>query len=133
MIRILLVEDDQNQRLLYQMELEDDGYEVVTASEGQEALQMVQSGRPDLVILDLALPGMDGIQVLQRIVHSPNTINPRVIIYTAYDTSRNHFKTRSADAFMVKSSDFGRLKEKIRQMLDAPPDRTRVSGAEAAV
>jgi len=41
MSRILLVVDDQNQRLIYQMELEDDGYEVVTASEGQEALQMV--------------------------------------------------------------------------------------------
>jgi CheY-like chemotaxis protein len=83
MSRILLVEDDPNQRLLYQMVLEDDGYEVVIASEGQEALQIVQSGSPDLVILDLALPGMDGIQVLQRIVHSPKTIKPRVIIYTA--------------------------------------------------
>ena len=111
MSRILLVEDDQNQRLLY---------------------QMVQSGSPDLVILDLALPGMDGIQVLQRIVHSPNTIKPRVIIYTAYDASRNHFKTRSAEAFMVKSSDLGRLKEKIRQMLDAPPDRTGGPEVQAA-
>ncbi len=94
---------------------------------------MVQSRQPNLVILDLALPGMDGIQVLRRIVHSPNTIKPRVIIYTAYDASRNHFKTRSADAFMVKISDLSRRKDKIRQMLNAPPDRERGTEVEAAV
>ena len=123
--RILLVEDDPNQRLLYQMELEDEGYDVLTASEGQEALQKVQSGHPDLVVLDLALPGMDGIQVLQRIVHSPSPEKPRVIIYTAYDAAQNHFKARPADAYLVKSSDLSSLKTKIRQMLPAPPDLKR--------
>ncbi len=94
---------------------------------------MVQSRQPNLVILDLALPGMDSIQVLRRIVHSPNTIKPHVIIYTAYDASRNHFKTRSADAFMVKISDLSRRKDKIRQMLNAPPDRERGPEVEAGV
>ena len=94
---------------------------------------MVQSRQPDLVILDLALPWMDEIQVLHRIVYSPNTIKPRVIIYTAYDASRNYFKTRSADAFMVKISDLSRRKDKIWQMLNAPPDRERGPEVEAAV
>ena len=112
---ILLVEDEANQRLLYQMELEDEGYEVVFACNGREALQEAQRARPDLVVLDLRMPDMDGLEALQRLM----ALNQKlpVIIHSAYETHKDNFMTRAADAYVVKSSNVDVLKAEIRQVL----------------
>ena len=112
---ILLVEDEANQRLLYRMELEDEGYHVVAAGNGREALQEARRTRPDLVVLDLRMPDMDGLEALQRMP----ALNPRlpVIIHSAYETYKDHFMTWAADAYVVKSSNVDVLKAEIRQIL----------------
>ena len=112
---ILLVEDEANQRLLYQTELEDEGYHVVAAGNGREALQEAQKTRPDLVVLDLRMPGMDGIEALQRLL----ALNQKllVIIHSADETFKDNFMTWAADAYVVKSSDVDVLKAEIRQVL----------------
>ena len=115
MTTILLVEDELNQRLLYQTELEDDGYRVILASDGWGALQQVKEEHPDLVVLDLGMPGMDGIEALWRMV-GLNAKLP-VIIYSAYDSSQDNFMTWLADAYLVKSSNLDVLKGEIEQVL----------------
>ena len=115
MTTILLIEDDLNQRLLYQMELEDEEYSVVLASNGWEALQQAKKEHPDLVVLDLGMPGMDGIEVLGRMM-GLNAKLP-VIIYSANESFKDNFMTWVADSYVVKSSNLDVLKEEIERVL----------------
>ena len=116
MARILVVEDEDNQRLLYRRELEDEGYDVVEASGGRQAIALIEKGlRPDLVILDISMPDMDGIETLGKILSRDNSIP--VILNTAYSTYKDNFMTWSADAYVVKSSDLTELKQKVAEVL----------------
>lgn len=115
MTTILLVEDDKNQRLLYEQELRHEGYEVVTASNGKEALEKVQEKLPDIVIMDINMPKMDGIEAMGKIL-SKNKEIP-VIINTAYSKYKDSFMSWAADAYIVKSSDLSELKDKIKEVL----------------
>jgi len=115
MTTILLVEDDKNQRLLYEQELKHDGYEVVTASDGKEAIEKVQEQLPDIVIMDINMPKMDGIEAMGRIL-SKNKEVP-VIINTAYSNYKDSFMSWAADAYIVKSSDLSELKNTIKEIL----------------
>jgi CheY-like chemotaxis protein len=115
MTTILLVEDDKNQRLLYEQELRHEGYEVVTASNGKEALEKVQEKLPDIVIMDINMPKMDGIEAMGRILGKNKEIP--VIINTAYSNYKDSFMSWAADAYIVKTSDLSELKEKIKEVL----------------
>jgi DNA-binding response OmpR family regulator len=112
---VLLVEDEANQRLLYQTELEDEGYEVMLAADGREALELLESRRPDIIILDISMPNMDGIETLGNVLSRDNSIP--VILHTAYSSYKDNFMTWSADDYVVKSSDLTELKERIRHVL----------------
>ncbi len=115
MTTILLVEDDKNQRLLYEQELRYDGYDVVTATDGKEAIGKFQEKLPDIVIMDINMPKMDGIEAMGRIL-SANKEVP-VIINTAYSNYKESFMSWAADAYIVKSSDLSELKAKIKEVL----------------
>ncbi len=115
MTTILLVEDNKNQRVLYEQELKHDGYEVVTASDGKEAIEKVQEQLPDIVIMDINMPKMDGIEAMGRIL-SKNKKVP-VIINTAYSNYKDSFMSWAADAYIVKSSDLSELKNTIKEIL----------------
>ena len=115
MTKLLVVEDDPNQRRLYQQELEDDGYEVHTAASGKEALAEIGKDRPDLVIMDISMPGMDGIEALGKVLGVDNTIP--VILNTAYANYKDNFLSWAADAYVVKSSDLTELKATIKSVL----------------
>ena len=67
MKKILVVDDEENIRFLYKEELEDDGFAVDLAKNGEEALEKLQHFHPDLITLDIKMPGMNGIEVLKRI------------------------------------------------------------------
>lgn len=113
---VLLVDDDVNQALLYEQELTDEGYCVVLASDGREALKKLEEISPDVVVLDIAMPGMDGIEALGRILGQDNTLP--VILNTAYSSYKDNFMSWSADAYVVKSSDLTELKAEIRKALE---------------
>ena len=122
MARIMVVEDEDNQRLLYRRELEDDGHEVIEASGGKQAVSLIEKGlHPDLVVLDISMPDMDGIEALGKILSRDNTIP--VILNTAYATYKDNFMTWSADAYVVKSSDLSELKHKINDILTKRKNR----------
>ena len=115
MTTILVVEDDKNQRLLYEQELKLEGYEVVTASDGKEALEKTQEQLPDIIIMDINIPKMDGIETMGRIL-SKNKEIP-IIINTAYSNYKDNFMSWAADAYIVKSSDLSELKNAVKEVL----------------
>lgn len=113
--KILIIEDDENQRLLYREELEELGYKVIEAADAEEGLRLVEEERPILVILDICMPGMDGLEALTRI-HNINPALP-VIINTAYSNYQDQFISWLADAYVVKSADLDELLETVQKVL----------------
>ncbi len=117
MSRILIVEDEQHQRELYSMELQEEGYQVDQASNGKEAVEMVKANKYELVVLDIRMPEMDGIEALGKILSRDKKIP--IIIYTAYSNYKSNFMTWTADAYITKSSNLQELKDKIAEILAA--------------
>ena len=115
MAKLLVVDDDKNLRSLYEQELAEEGHEVALAGSGPEAIEMLKGSRPDLIILDISMPGMDGIEALGKILAKDKTMP--VILNTAYSTYKDNFMTWSADAYVVKSGDLTELKAKIKEVL----------------
>jgi DNA-binding response OmpR family regulator len=114
--RILIADDEPSIRFLYERELKKEGYEVVFAVNGQEALRLAREEKPDLVVLDIRMPGMDGIQALHRILEEQNSLP--VIINTAYSSFKDNFLCWAAEAYLVKSSELTELKDTIRFLLN---------------
>ena len=114
--KILVVEDEEGLRFLYQEELEAEGYEVLTAQNGREAIQQLEEGKPDLVILDIVMPVMDGMEALGRIVGKERKIP--IILNTSYPGYRRDFMSWAADAYVTKSTDLEVLKDKVRELLE---------------
>jgi DNA-binding response OmpR family regulator len=117
MSRLLVVEDEQHQRELYAMELEDEGYEVDQAGNGRDAVDLVKKNKYDLVVLDIRMPEMDGIEALGKILSRDKKIP--IVIYTAYSNYKSNFMTWTADAYVTKSSNLNELKDKIKEILSA--------------
>ena len=115
MARILIVDDDDNQRLLYRELFEEEGYEVAEAGDGYAALAYVARDPPDAVILDINMPGIDGLQTLARI-HDLNRHVP-VILHSAYATYQDQFVSWIADAYVTKSSNLDDLVHAVSQVL----------------
>jgi DNA-binding response OmpR family regulator len=115
MPRILIVDDDDNQRLLYREFFEDEGYEVVDARDGRAALDCVKRDPPDAVILDINMPGIDGLQTLTRI-HDLDRQLP-VILHSAYAAYKDQFISWIADAYVIKSSNPDDLVDALRAVL----------------
>src|SRR3990172_6755897 len=113
-MKILIVDDDQNILRLYKEELEEEGYSIVTASNGQEAIERFEAEDPDLVTLDILLPDIDGIKLLRQMKEK----KPRlpIIMSTAYDY-RDDFAVWASEAYIVKSSDLTELKATIKKLI----------------
>jgi len=114
-VKILIVDDDQNILRLYKEELEEEGYTIVTATNGQEAIERFESEDPDLVTLDILLPDIDGIKLLRQMKEK----KPRlpIIMSTAYDY-RDDFAVWASEAYIVKSSDLTELKATIKKLIE---------------
>lgn len=115
MKRILLVDDEKNIRELYESELAEEGYTVIGVSSGEEALQVLKKVVPELITLDVRMPGMGGIETLRAIREKLPTVP--VIMLSAYPEYKSDFDVWAADAYLVKSPDTAPLKEKVRFLL----------------
>jgi two-component system response regulator len=113
--KILVVDDERNIRLLLDEELTDEGYDVVLAENGAVALKMVEEEKPDLVTLDISMPGEDGLTILRKIREIEYDLP--VIICSAYSVYKSDFSAVAADHYVVKSSNFDELKKKINEIL----------------
>jgi len=112
---ILLVEDNLNLGALYQEELGEAGYHMLWAGNGREALKQMAEHHLDLVVLDINMPGMDGIEVMERMLAAQPGVP--VILNSGYDSYKDSFRSWSASAFVSKSSDLSELKLQIQQVL----------------
>lgn len=117
MSKVLIVDDEPHLRLLYETELRRAGYETLTAGTAAQGLEYVQTMKPDLVILDIRMPGMDGIEALQHILDRDNRIP--VILNTAFSSYRDNYLTWAADAYVTKSADVTELVETVREVLES--------------
>jgi CheY-like chemotaxis protein len=113
--KILVVEDEESLRLLYEEELTAEGYEILTAGNGREAIEQFETGNPDLILLDIVMPVMDGMEALGRIVGKERKIP--IILNTSYSGYQQDFMSWAADAYVTKSDDLTELKKKIRELL----------------
>lgn len=108
---ILVVDDNPLHQLWVKEELSHEGYHVITTSSGREALSLAREDKPDLVVLDIRIPDMDGLYLLARFTGS----YPRlpVVIHTGYAGYRDNYMTWSAEAYILKSGNADRLKHEI--------------------
>ncbi len=117
MAKILIVDDEEGIRMLYKMELEDDGYEVITLPDGKELMEVVDRERPDCLVLDIKMKDYNGLDLLQQI--RKKYYDLPVILNSAYSSFKVDLKAVAADYYVVKSSDLTQLKEKLRVALEA--------------
>ncbi len=112
---ILVVDDEEHIRLLFKEELEDEGYKVDLASNGVEALERLKRSAYDIVVLDIKMPGMDGIQTMGEIKKINKDLP--VILCSAYGEFKQDFSSWVSDGYVVKSADTRELKEMIKKVL----------------
>lgn len=119
--RILVVDDEPHIRRVLEAMLGKEGFEVHSASDGEEGLEVIAAGGIDLVILDLLMPGTHGLEVLARIRSDPDKGATPVIILTAkgQDVDREAAFAGGADDFMTKPFSPKKLVARIRELLGA--------------
>jgi two-component system cell cycle response regulator DivK len=117
--RILVVEDQEDNRQIIRDMLAATGYEIVEAESGEEALAAVAKQRPDLILMDILLPGIDGYEVTRRIKADPALRSIPIIAVTSYALSGEEQKARAAgcDEYVPKPYSPRQLLAKIRQYL----------------
>ena len=121
MSKILLVEDNEMNRDMLSRRLERKGFEVVMAVDGQAGVDMASSSNPDIILMDLSLPIIDGWEATRRIKADSATQNIPVIALTAHAMAGDEEKAREAgcDDYDTKPVNLNRLLEKIGDLLDA--------------
>ncbi len=119
MKKILIVDDEEDLRVVLTFRLESAGFEVITAHNGMEALKVAKKESPDLVLLDVMMPFIDGYEVCEILKSGQDTEKIPIIILTAKKTvgDMDHAFRVGADDFMSKPYDSGELINKIKKFL----------------
>jgi len=117
--RILVVDDDANIISFFQYVLEEQGYTVETAGNGIEAIKKVHSFFPDVILLDVVMPEMDGYEVTEELKNNPNTSNVSIILVTGMDTVDDKVRGQEcgADDFITKPFNFDELVARVRSLI----------------
>lgn len=120
---ILLVEDDPTITHLLSFALRQTGYDVLTAGNGREALEIIAHTTPDLVVSDIGMPEMDGLELLARLRADPATVSLTVILLTSWNEPGDIVKglDLGADDYLAKPIDLDVLRARVRARLNRPP------------
>lgn len=117
--RILIAEDDDMNRRLIKDVLMYHGYEVIEASNGEEAVKITKGRKPDLVLMDLQMPVMNGVEAIRQLKNSPETKAIKIIAVTglAMRGDRENTMKIGADGYMAKPIDIRQLPDAIERLL----------------
>ncbi len=116
MKKILLVDDEQSIQFLYREEFKELGYEVISALNGTEGLREFIENKPDLVILDIQMPGMNGIDILRQMKQKDPDVP--VILCSAFHDYKQDLSSWASDEYLVKSGDTTELKNTVQRLLN---------------
>lgn len=119
MTRILCVEDNEDNLFMLQRRLTRAGFEVKVATDGAQGVEWAKSLLPDLIVMDLNLPKLDGFEATRRLKNQPETKHIPIIVLSAHDREKNREQALAAgcDGFETKPTDFEALVAKIRSLL----------------
>jgi len=132
MAKVLIVDDNESFRRLNAQFLKMDGHEVFMARNGRETLDLVQQEHPDILLLDIMMPGMDGYAVCRKIKSDPTTQDTMVIVITALPkSSRARAVLAGADEHVTKPVHSRRLRDMVRQLADRKQRAKRDATDEA--
>ncbi len=122
--KILIVEDNPRNMRLIKMTLKSKGYTLLKATDGEEALDMAMRERPDLIIMDIRLPKMDGLEVTRKLRETPAFSNTPIIGLTAYAMKGDKERVikSGCDAYLSKPIDTRELPKMIAEMLSRQRD-----------
>jgi len=122
-MKILLVEDNEMNRDMLSRRLTRKGYEVISATDGARGVSMAQSENPDLILMDISLPVMDGLQATRQIKAEDTTKSIPVIALTAHAMAGDREKCLAAgcDDYATKPVEFPQLLSKIKSFLENAP------------
>ena len=120
MARILIIEDSATESLALSGMLKDQGYEVSTASNGEEGIRKARDSKPDLILMDVLMPGVNGFQATRRLTRDPETASIPVIMVTSknQETDRIWGLRQGARDYVIKPPDRAELLAKIDSILD---------------
>jgi len=123
MPRILLIEDNEMNRDMLSQRLKRKGYQIVLAEDGQSGVEMAQADTPDLILMDMSLPVMDGWEATRMLKANPQTRHVPIIALTAHAMAgdRAHAIETGCDDYDIKPIDFPRLLAKIEALLLPKP------------
>ena len=118
-ITILVVDDLVDNLILISLSLQSNGFRVLTANNGEEAIKVASLSRPDLILMDIAMPGVDGLSAVRTIRTIPELRFVPVVALTAFNTSgfRQAAYEAGFDAYLTKPLDFDRLNSLIGMLL----------------
>jgi CheY-like chemotaxis protein len=130
MAKILIIEDTENNRVLLTRRLKPRGYDIITAEDAEKGLLLVEVEWPDLVLMDVGLPGMNGWDATRQLKSNPATKHVPVIALTAHamDGDREKAIAAGCDEYEIKPIDFSRLFEKIDRLLARRPQGPPTNG-----
>ena len=117
--RVLIVDDERKNRQLLEVMLGDERYEITAATSAEEALEQIAASLPDIILLDVMMPGMDGYQLAALIKGSPATAHVPIVMLSAL-TDRNsmlHGRTAGAEAFLAKPVNGDELRREVQRLL----------------
>ncbi|HLL76652.1 MAG TPA: response regulator [Pyrinomonadaceae bacterium] len=116
---VLVVEDFEDNRFMMRRLLEMSGYRVVEAVNGEQAVETAQTERPDLILMDLSLPKLDGLAATRRIRQSDGLAEVPIVAVSAHDTSDFHADALAAgcDEYVTKPIDFDQLESLLKKLL----------------
>jgi two-component system, OmpR family, response regulator len=114
---VLVADDDPDIRTMVRMLLELDGHRVLEARDGTSAWEMIESHSPSVVVADVQMPGMTGLQLCRKVKDSAHSA-VRIIVYTAGMASREDSMTAGCDAYFLKTDPLPNLRDAVRRFYD---------------
>ncbi len=120
--KILIVDDESNIVIPLQFLMEQNGYSTLVARSGEEALEMISKERPDLILLDIMLPGVDGFEVCEIVRLNPKWRNTRIIFLTAKGRDVDIAKgmVLGADEYITKPFSNQQIIDAVKRLLEEP-------------